>query len=273
VVPVTSTSTEQPSGGRGLSRPFVVVCVVFGVLVVLWAALWFAAASVRRSDSSTRVYTGVERLRVKGGSGDITVIAERRDDVEVIARRSWSLAEPKLVRGFDDGELTLSGGCGFWGSFGPEGCETEFELRVPVDLPLDVRGSSGDVTARGLAGDAYVGTSSGDVAVLGATGPLRVGASSGDVTVEGYGGRDVTAHASSGDVVVRARTAPRRVEAVASSGDVTVAVPGDVRYDVRTDTSSGDQAVEVDQSRDAGRTIDARTSSGDVAVVKLGDAR
>jgi len=251
----------------------VILCVAFGALVVVWAALWFAAATVQRSDSSAQVYSGVERLRVKGGSGDIVVIAERRDDVEVIAHRSWALAEPKIDQGFDDGELTLSGSCGFWGSFGPQGCETEFELRVPAGLPLDIRGSSGDVSARGIAGDAYVGTSSGDVTVVDATGPLRAGASSGDVTVEGYGGDDVTAHASSGDVVVRARTAPRRVEAVTSSGDVTVAVPGDVRYDVRTDTSSGDEAVEVDQSRDAGRTIDARTSSGDVAVVKLDDAR
>lgn len=264
------TRTQQQ---RGLSRPFVIACVAFGALVVVWAALWFAAASVQRSDSSSQVYSGVERLRVKGGSGDIVVIAEQRDDVEVIVHRTWALEAPDLDQGFHDGDLTLSGGCGFWGSFGPQGCETEFELRVPADLALDVRGSSGDVTARGIAGDAYVGTSSGDVTVVDATGRLRAGASAGNVTVEGYGGSDVTAHASSGDVVVRSRTAPRRVEAVTSSGDVTVAVPGDVRYDVRTDASSGDETVEVDQSRDAGRTIDARASSGDVAVVKLDDAR
>lgn len=264
------TRTQQQ---RGLSRPFVILCVVFGALVVVWAALWFAAASVQRSDTRSSVYSGVERLRVKGGSGDITVVAEQRDDVEVIVHRTWGLAEPDIDQGFEDGELTLRNGCGFWGTFGPQGCSTEFELRVPADVPLDVRGASGDVSAKGIAGDAYVGTSSGDVTVLDATGPLRVGASSGNVNVQGYGGEEVTAHASSGDVVVRARTAPRRIEAVASSGDVTVAVPGGVAYDVSADASSGDTAVDVERASRSPHEIEARTSSGDVSVVKLDDAR
>ncbi len=264
------TST-QPQ--RGLSRPFVIVCVVFGAFVVVWAALWFAAASVQRSDTQTTVYSGVERLRVKGGTGDIKVIAEQRDDVEVIVHRTWALAEPDVDQGFEGGELTLRNGCTFWGTFGPQGCGSEFELRVPLDLPLDVRGASGDVSAKGIAGDAYIGTSSGDVTVIDASGPLRTGASSGDVTVEGYSGADVTAHASSGDVVVRARTSPRRIEAVASSGDVTVAVPGGVAYDVIADASSGDDRVAVDRASSSPHKIEAHASSGDVDVVTLADAR
>ena len=107
------TST-QPQ--RGLSRPFVIVCVVFGAIVVVWSALWFAAASVRRSDTRTSVYTGVERLRVKGGTGDIKVIAEQRDDVEVLVHRTWALAEPDVDQSFTEGELTLHNGCTFLGS-------------------------------------------------------------------------------------------------------------------------------------------------------------
>ncbi|MDO8187024.1 DUF4097 family beta strand repeat-containing protein [Conexibacter sp. JD483] len=265
------TSTPPPE--RGLSRPFVIFCVVFGAIVVVWAALWFAAASVQQSDDRTQSYGGVERLRLKGSSGEIKVVAERRDDVEVIAHRTWGLKEPRLQQSFADGELTLSGSCGFWGTFGPQGCDTEFEVRVPVELPLDVRGSSGDVSARGIAGDAYIGSSSGDVTVVDATGPLRVGASSGDVVVEGYGGDDVTAHASSGEVVVRARRAPRRIEAVASSGDVTVAVPGGSGYDVVTEASSGSERVDVRRDSGSPHKVEARASSGDVDVVTLDDAR
>ncbi len=268
------TSTPPaPQPQRGLSRPFVIACTVFGAIVVVWAALWFAAASVQRSDTRESVYRGVERLRVKGGSGDIAIVGERRDDVKVIVHRSWALAEPDIDQGFEDGELTLSNGCTFWGTFGPQSCETEFEVRVPAGLPLDVRGASGDVSARGITGDAYVGTSSGDVSVIDASGPLRAGASSGDVSVEGYGGGDVTAHASSGDVVVRSRTSPRRIEAIASSGDVTVAVPGGVAYDVSADASSGDTNVDVERASRSRHRIDARASSGDVDVVKLNDAR
>lgn len=257
---------------RGLSKPFVVVCVAIGVLTTLWAAIWLAAVTVSQSDDIVRTYAGVSSLRIDGSSGDIELIAEQRDDVQVTAHREWSLGEPRTEQQFDDGVLKLSGSCGFWGSFGPNGCESQFVVRVPRELAVDVRGSSGDVVARDLAGSAYLGASSGDVTAIGLSGPLRLGASSGDIEVTDYAGRDVSAHASSGDVTVRIRVVPDRVEAVASSGDVTVAVPGSARYSVQTEASSGDETVEVDQSRDSRHTIDARASSGDVQVVRLDDA-
>lgn len=263
----------RTSRNNGLSKPFIVLGVLVGAFFVAYAALFLAAITVHQEDRTTQSYADVQHLRVKGGEGDITVIAERRSDVQVVARREWSLAQPEVKQSFHDGELTLSGSCGFVGTIGPTGCSTDFELRVPLELTLDVRGSSGDVTARGLAADAYLCTSSGDLTAVDVTGPLRVAVSSGDVTVEGYGGDDVSAHASSGDVVLRTRTAPERIEAVASSGDVTVAVPGGIAYDVSSDTSSGDQSIDVDQSRDSDHRIDARASSGDVRVVRLGDAR
>jgi DUF4097 and DUF4098 domain-containing protein YvlB len=257
---------------RGLSRPFVVFGVVVGVLCTLYAAAWLTALTVSQDDRSVRTYAGVDHLRIDGGNGDITVIAEPRDDVEVIAKRQWSLAEPKLEQRFEGGALRLSGSCGFWSSIGP-GCSTDFELHVPRDIDVDVRGSSGNVRAEGLTGRAYVGTSSGDVRVLDATGPLTAGASSGDVDVEGYGGRDVSARAGSGDVSVRTRAVPDRVRAVASSGDVTVVVPGSAAYRVDTRTGSGEETVKVDQARDSRHLIEAIASSGDVDVVRLEEAR
>jgi hypothetical protein len=265
VLSVTSTNR------KGLSRPFIVFGVAVGLFCVAYAALSLAALTVSRSDESTHVYSDVQRLRIEGGNGDITVVAEQRDDVQVTARRTWSLGRPDVEQGFEGGVLKLSGSCGFWGSIGPNGCSTTFVVHVPRNLEVDVRGSSGDVTGRGLAGSAYLCTSSGDVEAIDVSGPLIVRASSGDVTVDGYGGADVSAHASSGDVEVVTRSVPQRVEAVASSGDVTVAVPGGVPYHVETDTSSGDEDVQVDQSQDAPRTIEARASSGDVRVVRLDD--
>lgn len=258
---------------RPLPKPFVAACAALGACFVAYWGLWFAALTVERDDEVVRSYAGVETLRVDGGNGDIDVIAEDRDDVRLTAHRSWSFAKPELDPDVDDGILRLKGDCGFWGSFGPNGCNVRFELRVPRDVEIDVRGSAGDVTGRGLAARSYLGTSSGDVTAVDVTGPLGVGTSSGDVTVEGYRGSDVTAQVSSGDIAVRAQTPPDRVEAVASSGDVTVAVPGGVRYRVDTDTASGDESVQVDQDPDAPREIRASASSGDVSVVRLGDAR
>jgi DUF4097 and DUF4098 domain-containing protein YvlB len=256
------------SSRKGLPRPFVIACIALGGLVALWGALFFAAWSVRQTGSTSQVYADVETLRIDGGNGDIDVIAEDRDDVEVVTHLTWGLKKPQIEQGFSGGALRLSGGCGFWGSFGPEGCEAEFEVRVPRDLDVEVRGSSGDVSGHGLTGPVSLHTSSGDVEAIDLSGRLRIGSSSGDLDVENYRGREVEADASSGDVTVRALVVPRRIEAVTSSGDVTVVVPGEVAYDVETDTSSGDTSVEVDQSRGSRQFIRAKTSSGDVTVAR-----
>lgn len=265
-------SVPSTSSRRHLPKPFVIACIAFGGLVAVWGALFFAAWSVRQTERASQVYADVETLRITGGNGDIEVIAEDRDDVEVVTHITWGLKKPRIEQGFSGGELKLSGGCGFWGSFGPEGCEAEFEVRVPADLPVDVRGSSGDVSGRGLTGPVSLYTSSGDIEAIDLSGALKVGASSGDVDVENYRGTDVDADASSGDVTVRALVIPRRISAVTSSGDVTVIVPGTVAYDVESDTSSGDTSVEVDQSRGSSHFVRAKTSSGDVSVVRLDGA-
>lgn len=262
-------SVPSTSSRRHLPKPFVIACIAFGGLVAVWGALFFAAWSVRQTERSSRVYADVETLRIDGGNGDIEVIAEDRDDVEVITHLTWGLKKPQIQQGFSGGALRLTGGCGFWGSFGPEGCEAEFEVRVPADLEIDVRGSSGDVSGRGLTGPVSLATSSGEIEATDLSGRLRINASSGDIDVEGYRGTDVDAETSSGEVAVRALAVPRRISAVTSSGDVSVIVPGSVAYDVETDTSSGDTSVEVDQSRGSRHFVRAKTSSGDVSVVPL----
>lgn len=258
---------------RGLPTPLVVACVALGVVVAAWGALWLTAFSVQRTERTTRTYAGVDHLRIDGGSGDIDVIAEDRGDVQVTARVVHGLGSLRVKQGFEGGALKLSSDCSFLGSVGPNGCTADFEVRVPRTVSLDVRGSSGDVSARGTTAAAYLGTSSGDVRAVDVAGRLKIGASSGDVEVEGYRGRDVDATASSGDVTVRTRVVPRRVRAVASSGDVTVVVPGGVPYFVEARADSGDTDVAVDQARQAPRTVEARASSGDVRVARLDDAR
>jgi len=258
---------------RGLHPAFVVVCIAVGVLVAIWGALFFAAWSVHQTERSVATYTGVDLLRIDGGSGNIAVIGEDRDDVEVVTRISWGLKKPDVVRSFDGGALKLSGGCDFLGSFGPDGCDADFEVHVPRDLQVDLRGGSGDVNGRGLAGRANLGTRSGNATAVDGSGLLHVSATSGDVVVEGFRGRDVTAEATSGNVTVRTRSVPDRVEATATSGDVTVVVPGSVAYYVEADAASGGTDVAVDQSRRSKRVIRARATSGNVHVARLDDAR
>ncbi|WP_049793172.1 DUF4097 family beta strand repeat-containing protein [Conexibacter woesei] len=258
---------------KGLPRPFLILCTGFGVVMVLYAALSAVAFGVRQKETTTTSYGAVEQLRIDGGSGDVTVIGEERDDVRVVAHASWGLAKPDREQQLTGSALKVDGGCGFWGNIGVNTCTTDYEIHVPRDTQVTADADAGDVRAVGLRGRVSLNASSGDVRAEDVTGELSVNVSSGDVTVVGYGGRDVSVNTSSGDLEVRTRVAPDRVKAITASGDVTVAVPGGDTYNVLTDTESGDRDVQVDQSVDAKRTIEARTSSGDVRVVRLADAR
>lgn len=263
-------STDQRK--KSLPRPFVGICVAFAVIAAAWSGLSVVALASRHSDTSSRTYPAGESLQLGGASGDVTIIAQERDDIRVDARTSWSLARPDVELRRDGDRLTIDGDCGFWGGVGFSDCSADFEIYVPLDTRVDARISSGDVRIVGARAEARLKTSSGDVEADDIAAPLELRTSSGDIDVLGFAGTEVFAQTSSGDVTVRAETAPDRVEARTSSGDVTVAVPDDV-YDVLPSTSSGDTHVEVRQDPDAARVIEARTSSGDVNVVRLDDAR
>jgi DUF4097 and DUF4098 domain-containing protein YvlB len=267
---VREVSTTEPR--RGLPRPFVGTCVVVAILVAAWAGLSVVSLTTRQTETTSHTYPAGGPLQLTAQSGDVTIVAQDRDDVRVDSRARWSLSEPDVRLRRENGRLVLDGECGFWGQVGPGSCSTNFEIYVPRGTEVEARTSSGDMRVVDLDADVRLRTSSGDVEAEGVGGQLTLDSSSGDVGVVGFRGRDVGAHTSSGDVTVRAETVPDRVDARTSSGDVTVAVP-DAVYDVETNTSSGDEDVQVSQDPDARNVIEARTSSGDVAIVRLDDAR
>jgi DUF4097 and DUF4098 domain-containing protein YvlB len=263
-------STEQRM--KRLPRPFVGICVAFAVIAAAWSGLSIVALASRHSDTSSRTYPAGEVLQLTGTSGDVTIVAEEREDIRVDARTSWSLARPDVELRREGDRLTLRGSCGFWGSVGFGGCAADFEIYVPLGTRIDARISSGDMRVAGARAATRLKTSSGDVRAEDVAAPLDVRTSSGELDVLGFAGPDVFAETSSGDVTIRAEAVPDRVTARTSSGEVTVAVP-DAVYDVRAITSSGDTRVDVRQDPGAARVIEARSSSGDVDVVRLDDAR
>lgn len=263
-------STEQRR--KSLPRPFVGVCVAFALIAAAWSGLSVVAFASRHSETSSHTYPAGELLQLSAQNGDVTVIAEEREDVRVDAHTKWSLSKPDVDLRREGDRLVLDGTCGFWGDVGFANCAANFEVYVPLGTRVDARTASGDMRVVGTREETRLKTSSGDVRAEDVSARLDLNSSSGDVDVLGFAGTDVLARTSSGDVTVRAEVVPERVEARTSSGDVTVAVP-DATYDVEANTSSGDQDVQVRQDPDAARVIEARTSSGDVQVVRLGDAR
>ena len=117
----------------------------------------------------------------------------------------------------------------------------DLTVSVPAGLPVEVTDSSGDmtlesvrvtrvldssgdITARGLAGDVEIEDSSGDIRIEDAAGMVRVTDSSGDVVIRGAGGVHVPLD-SSGDIDVDRVSGDVRIDRD-SSGDIRIAGVG-----------------------------------------------
>lgn len=273
-----ATTPPAPAAPKrsGLPRAFVGVCVVLGALIGAYAVLMLVSIATASTEHRTRTFRAVDALRVDTGSGDVTIIGEARDDVRVemeIQRGMWRGAwQPDVAMRADGRSLRLGSDCSTWAHIGVSDCGASFTVHVPRGTRVAVDASSGDVTAIGIAGAVDVGASSGNVRAEDVSGPLTLDASSGDIDVGGFRGTTLSASASSGDIELRTRRAPRSLRAEASSGDVTIAVP-DATYRVEVETDSGDENVGIRQDPDAQRSIEAKSSSGDVTIVQLADAR
>ncbi|MFC0529166.1 DUF4097 family beta strand repeat-containing protein [Phytohabitans kaempferiae] len=120
---------------------------------------------------------------------------------------------------------------------------------------LDADGSSGDLYAEHVTGDAKVKIASGDVTADRVDGELHVGGSAGNVTAQHVGG-PVDTRLASGNVEIGA--AGTGVEARTASGRVRIGAAG--RGAVKVRTASGDVAVGVRSG--TGVWLDLGTVSG-----------
>ena len=255
---------------------------LLAVCCTLWAGLCLAGwtvGSVER-DQHHVLRGKVSEVQVDATNGDVTLVPTAGREVVVDSHARGALWLPKLHTSVDGGHVSVRGSCNVM-VFGH--CSASFVIRVPAGIAVNVRTRSGDVRASDLDGPVELEASSGDVELSGLTGDVSAKLSSGDITARRLSGRAVletssgdidavelssdvvNARATSGDVDVDLLAAPRRVNAAASSGDVTIAVPrGDEAYDTQVATSSGDRdlgGVHTDSRAD--RSLTAVTSSGD----------
>jgi hypothetical protein len=270
---MSTTAPPEQRRPRGLPRTFIAICVALGVLVGAYTVVTLLSLTTASTEHRVRTFAAVPELRIDAGEGDVTVVGERRRDMRVemeIQRGMWRGAWQPHVRTQHGGRrLELESHCSVWAHIGVGDCGASYTVHVPRGTRLVVDASSGDVRVAGTARPVTIDASSGDVHVDGVSARVRVTASSGDVHVADYRGVDASVQASSGDIHVRALRTPRRLRAIANSGDIDLAVP-DKRYRVTVQTDSGDQSVQVRQDPDASRVIEARASSGDVSIVPLG---
>ncbi|MCX5194420.1 DUF4097 domain-containing protein [Streptomyces sp. NBC_00249] len=156
------------------------------------------------------------------------------------------------------GVLTFSEGCA-------DTCWTDYRLEVPASAKVKVGNSSGRITVTGVAA-AELDSDSGDVRAERIAGPLKVRTSSGDITGTALNGPEAEVRSGSGNATLGFTRAPDSVSVTATSGDVTLKVPGAGPYRVDASSTSGDRDITVPVAPEARAALAVRTTSGDIRV-------
>jgi hypothetical protein len=95
----------------------------------------------------------------------------------------------------------------------------DYDIIVPVSMPIDVAGLFMDVTVEGPVGEANIRVLEGDIEVAGARGPVSARASEGDITIEDVQG---ALRLSAIDGEVEVRNASGEITAETTDGDITL---------------------------------------------------
>jgi Putative adhesin len=219
------------------------VIVAGGALVL--GAWWLATSEKQIATYSVRGAVnrvsldlgGANAVVVGGGSGRAVLV--RRTDEFSFGRRA------QARRDVSDGVLRLRSRC-------PDtvlaSCSASYQVRVPDNIPVTVRTSSGDVRFSAYRGSADIATGTGNI------------------SVGGYCGFLLEARAGSGNVQASASCSPERLVLRSRSGNVRAIVPAG-RYRVDADSDGGSRKVAgLTPAEDAPFQIQALSGAGNVDV-------
>ncbi|MBO9663865.1 DUF4097 family beta strand repeat-containing protein [Dokdonella sp.] len=167
--------------------------------------------------------------------------------------------------------------------FGSRYAYIDVEVRMPAELALQLRDSSGDIEIAGLRKGIDLTDSSGDIELRDVAGAVRISDTSGDIEVDGAEG-DVTIDAdSSGDIDLRNVRGDAYVRND-SSGDVKfrrvsgrARIDNDSSGDIVFDDIGGDASVGHDSSGDiradhvrGGFTVESKANVDDIHYANVG---
>jgi Putative adhesin len=207
--------------------------------------VWWAATKEERT--GTYVVRGtVNGVTLDIGDADLDIVGGGTQAVQVSRTDRFAFGHPaearRVVRG---GALSLRSRCpaALVGS-----CSSSYRLRIPDNVPVTVKTTSGDVASSGYRGSA------------------RVDTTTGDVNFNGWCGFNLQIRADAGDVRAVAACSPERLQLRSRQGSVDALVPPG-RYRVDAESDEGSRSVRgVSVADDAPFQIQALSTSGDVSV-------
>jgi hypothetical protein len=239
--PLDALTRHASSWGR------LVTMSVFAVLTAgLVMLVWWAATTEERT--GTYLVRGtVNGVTLDIGDADLDIVGGGTQPAVQVSRTDhFAFGHPaeaqRVVRG---GRLRLHSRCpaALVGS-----CKSAYRLRIPDNVPVTVKTTSGNVAATGYRGSA------------------RIDTTSGDVNFNGWCGFNLQIRAETGDVRTVAACAPERLQLRSRQGHVDALVPAG-RYRVDAESDEGSRSVRgVSVADDAPFQIQALSTSGDVSV-------
>jgi hypothetical protein len=209
-------------------------------------AVWWAATTEERT--STYVVRGtVNGVTLDIANADVDIVGGGTQAALQVSRTDrFAFGHPaeaqRAVRG---GTLDLRSRCPatLIGS-----CSSAYRLRVPDNVPITIRTSSGNVSSSGYRGSATVDTSSGGV------------------SFNGWCGFNLQIRTLTGNVRTAASCSPDRLQLRSRRGSVDALVPPG-RYRVDAESDEGARTVRgLTEADDAPFQIQALSTSGDVSV-------
>jgi Putative adhesin len=255
------------------------------LLIIGWTALtavaWAAQGSYR-----VHLATPVRgrAVSVQVDSGQLSVGPGPAGTLRVTAAAHYALARSAVSWQSGPAGVSVRSRCRQL--TGP--CSFTYAVAIPQGSTAGIDDSSGDVTARGLAGRITVRAGSGDVLVSALSGEVRISddsgnvngspltgpeltdsAGSGAVGLTGLVSRDVTVTDQSGNTTLTFARVPGRVQVSAEPGDVTLVLPpGGTVYRVVAHSSSGSTAVRVRTDLSSPHVITVTDQSGNITITR-----
>ena len=186
----------------------------------------------------------VTALHVNAPVASIDVTAE--DGAAAVSVREQLHGGASTTHAVTGSSATLTAHCPAGISFSV--CRVDYTVTMPARVALTVDGSAGDVTLTGPLTTVTISTDAGKV----------------NGTALGAGTDQVTT--SAGTVSLAFAKPPNSVTVKSDVGQVNLTVPGSTSYAVTTDTTIGEQHVEVDRNNSSPHRINVSTTVGSITI-------
>ncbi len=262
------------------------------------------AAQVRQVTERVFPFEPGGELRVDSQNGRVSVEAWNRSEVRIQITREVRAGEEKqaselmksLSADVEVGKdrITVRSvypkrgeNVGLWDIVGQRvgAVNIHYYIQVPRETRLVLKTSNGEIRVRGTSGDLTGATVNGNVEVTGVKGVVQIHTTNGEVhlaSIEGSADAGTTNGAVQAEL--KRLTPGTAVELTTTNGDVTIALPGDLKADIDAATTNGRVRVDFPLTTQGdisskrirgsiaggGTPISLRTTNGNIEITKIG---